>query len=263
MATSTSEVATGCAQCAENGRGRFEQPISMAFQPIVHADGLVFAHEALVRGPNGEGAGHILGQVTEENRYSFDQKCRVRAIQQYKALGAPAMLSINFLPNAVYEPRNCIRQTIAAASRCSFDLRSIIFEITEQERITNIDHLKNIFLEYKNIGFKTAIDDFGAGYSGLNLLSTLQPDILKLDMELVRDLDRSKPKQAIVRGIMAVCDDLGISVVGEGVETAAERDALFDYGVTLMQGYLFAKPLFEGLPVLDSIAFASARPVHG
>jgi EAL domain-containing protein (putative c-di-GMP-specific phosphodiesterase class I) len=255
-------VSEGCKNCAETGRTRFEQAISMAFQPIVHADGRVFAHEALVRGPNGEGAGMILGQVTDENRYNFDQKCRVRAIQQYKALGAPAILSINFLPNAVYEPKNCIRQTIAAATRCNLDIRSIMFEITEQEKITDIGHLNNIFREYKSIGFKTAIDDFGAGYSGLNLLSMLQPDVLKLDMGLVRDLDTSRPKQAIVRGIMAVCDDLGIAVVGEGVETADERDALFDFGVTLMQGYLFARPMFEGLPALDGAAFGGARPVR-
>jgi EAL domain-containing protein (putative c-di-GMP-specific phosphodiesterase class I) len=262
MTAYSSEVSEGCKNCAETGRTRFEQAISMAFQPIVHADGRVFAHEALVRGPNGEGAGMILGQVTDENRYNFDQKCRVRAIQQYKALGAPAILSINFLPNAVYEPKNCIRQTIAAATRCNLDIRSIMFEITEQEKITDIGHLNNIFREYKSIGFKTAIDDFGAGYSGLNLLSMLQPDVLKLDMGLVRDLDTSRPKQAIVRGIMAVCDDLGIAVVGEGVETADERDALFDFGVTLMQGYLFARPMFEGLPALDGAAFGGARPVR-
>lgn len=256
MRTQPVNLADSCTRCVEHGRGRFELAIAMAFQPIVHADGRIFAHEALVRGPNGESAHTVLSQVTDENRYNFDQKCRVQAIQQYKALGAPNILSINFMPNAVYEPRNCIRKTLKAAEECDFDLNRIMFEITEQERITDTDHLNNIFQEYKKIGFKTAIDDFGAGYSGLNLLSMLQPDVLKLDMALVRNLDTSRPKQAIIRGIMAVCDDLGIVVVGEGVETIGERDALLEFGVTLMQGYLFARPMFEGLPPLDCAAFA-------
>jgi EAL domain-containing protein (putative c-di-GMP-specific phosphodiesterase class I) len=116
-------------------------------------------------------------------------------------------------------------------------------------------HLVNIFREYHRFGFRTAIDDFGAGYAGLDLLSEYQPDLIKLDMGLVRDIDQSKPKQAIVRGVLAMCGELGISVLAEGIETAAERDFLREQGVRLMQGYLFAKPAFRSTATIDEAAW--------
>jgi EAL domain-containing protein (putative c-di-GMP-specific phosphodiesterase class I) len=110
-------------------------------------------------------------------------------------------LSINFLPNAVYQPAACIRSTFEAAQRYQFPIERIIFEVTEGERVDDRPHLVNIFREYSRFGFRTAIDDFGAGYAGLNLLSEYQPDIVKIDMDLIRDIDTSKPKQVIVHGI--------------------------------------------------------------
>ena len=224
----------------------------MAFQPIIdQADGRIFAYEALVRGPTGEGAGSVLGTVDEANRYAFDQAARVRALELAARLALPrkaANLSINFLPNAVYRPEACIRTTLETASRVNFPLDAIIFELTEGEAVADADHLTRIVESYRKMGFKTAIDDFGAGYSGLNLLARFQPDIVKLDMELVRDIDSCRVKRVIVAGIMRICIDLGITVIGEGIETASESRALADLGITLQQGYLFARPGFETLP---------------
>ncbi len=120
----------------------------------------------------------------------------------------------------------------------------IIFEFTEDERIDPTHTLK-ILSEYRDIGFKTAIDDFGAGYAGLTLLSKFQPDIVKIDMALVRDIDTDRTKQAIVRHTLALMRDLGIEVIAEGVETADELAVLRDMGVELIQGYFFAAPKFE------------------
>jgi EAL domain-containing protein (putative c-di-GMP-specific phosphodiesterase class I) len=157
----------------------------MAFQPIFDLERRdVFAYEALVRGPAGESAATVLASVTDVNRYAFDQQCRVSAIDWAARLGltaASAKLSINFLPNAVYEPRACIRATLAAAVRHGLPTDRIIFEFTEQEAL-DTSHLLNILRSYKAMGFLTAIDDFGAGHSGLNLLADFQPDIVKLDM---------------------------------------------------------------------------------
>ena len=139
-------------------------------------------------------------RVTDDNRYQFDQACRVQAIRGAAALGMKELLSINFLPNAVYQPAACIRTTFEAARLYKFPIERIIFEVTEGEQILDRPHLVNIFREYRRFGFRTAIDDFGAGYAGLNLLSEYQPDIIKIDMELVRDIDISKPKQVIVNG---------------------------------------------------------------
>lgn len=219
-----------------------------AYQPIVDvSDRSIYAHEALVRGPNGESAASVLAQVSTNNVYSFDQACRVKAVAGAARLGMRELLSINFLPNAVYRPEVCIRSTLAAARAHNFPIEQIIFEVTEGERVQDRAHLVNIFREYRRFGFQTAIDDFGAGYAGLNLLSEYQPDLIKIDMDLVRNIDTSAPRQAIVRAIAAMCKELGIRVLAEGIETRAERDFLAGAGITLMQGYWFSKPVFQGL----------------
>jgi EAL domain-containing protein (putative c-di-GMP-specific phosphodiesterase class I) len=155
-------------------------------------------------------------------------------------------LSINFMPNAVYEPRACIRQTLETARRTDFPLDRIIFEFTEVEKLDTA-HLLNILKSYREIGFKTAIDDFGAGYSGLNLLTRFQPDLVKLDMDLIRGIDTDTVKQIVVRRILDMLRDLGVTAVCEGVETAGELEVLTDLGVDLIQGYFIARPTFEGL----------------
>lgn len=170
-------MATTCQGCRDGAA--FELPITMAFQPIVDVQSHgVFAYEALVRGAGGEGAGAVLAQVSNSNRYAFDQTCRVKAIElasDLKLADTGALLSINFLPNAVYEPRACIRLTLAAAMRTGFPIQRIMFEFTEVERL-DTQHVLHILRSYRAMGFKTAIDDFGAGYAGLGLLSEFQPD---------------------------------------------------------------------------------------
>lgn len=243
-----------CGKCREAEPLDFQ--IAFAFQPIVDiAERRIVAHEALVRGPNGEGAWSVLSKVTDENRYQFDQACRVEAIRTAAELGIRERVSINFLPNAVYQPAACIQSTFRAAREHGFPIENIIFEVTEGEKVQDRPHLVNIFREYHRFGFRTAIDDFGAGYAGLDLLAEYQPDIIKLDMGLIRDIDTHRAKQAIVRGVMAMCRDLDIQVLAEGIETAAERDYLRDVGVRLMQGYLFSKPAFRAVGVIPQQAW--------
>ena len=184
------------------------------------------------------------------NRYAFDQGCRVRAINLAADLGLAeegALLSINFLPNAVYDPAACIRVTLSTARRTGFPLDRLLFEFTESERVEH-DHLGRIIAAYKALGFRTAIDDFGAGYSGLTLLAKFQPDIVKLDMELIRDIDTDRVKRLLVGGMVGVCREIGVEVLAEGIETPGEHQALLDLGVWLQQGFLLAKPGFECLP---------------
>ena len=223
----------------------------MAFQPIVTAEGRVWGYEALVRGTNGEGAASILDRVTEEQRYRFDQTSRAKAIELAARLfprGQGVRLSINFMPNAVYDPAACLRTTLLAAKRHDFPLDAIMFEFTENEEVADAEHLKRIIAEYQRRDFLTAIDDFGAGHAGLGLLADFQPDLIKIDMKLVRDVHRSVPRQAIVTAIAFVAETLGITVLAEGIETRAEFEMLRAAGATLFQGYHFAKPAFEALP---------------
>lgn len=221
-------------------------PFTMAFQPIVDvAEHRISGYEALVRGPAQEGAATVLAQVDAGNRYAFDQACRTRAITLAARLGIDRQLSINFLPNAVYEPRACIAATLAAARRTGFQLDRLTFEVVESEEIASTAHLQNIIGEYRRHGFKVALDDFGTGYSGLARLAELRPDSVKLDRALVRDCDRDQVRLAIVASVIALGRDIGVEVVVEGVERRGEVDALRSVGARTMQGFYFGRPLFE------------------
>jgi EAL domain-containing protein (putative c-di-GMP-specific phosphodiesterase class I) len=242
---------TGCPGCREGED--LDIAIAMAFQPIIRLDDQpgIFAYEALVRGPNGEGAAGILAQVTSSNRYAFDQACRVKAIETAAGLGlggGEALLSINFLPNAVYRPEACIRTSLAAAGRVGLPADRLMFEVTEGERVEDPGHLVEVLSAYRRMGFKTAIDDFGAGYAGMSLLADFQPDYLKIDIALVRGVDADRPRRAIVDHLVRLCTDLGVTPIAEGVERAEEMRALRDLGIGLFQGYLFARPGFRSLP---------------
>jgi len=241
----------GCAECTKGAGLGFD--FTMAFQPIVNTTTKeIFAQEALVRGMNEEPAGEILGRINDENRYRFDQSCRVKAVQLGAKLNIKSFVSINFLPNAVYRPELCIRTTLEAAETFGFPVDRIIFEITEGEKIKDHAHLREIVQYYRQQGFLTAIDDFGAGYSGLNLLAEFQTDLVKLDMGLIRQIDQNKGRQAIVKGIMQVCNELKINVIAEGIETYEELSVLQSFGIELFQGYYFAKPKFQGLATLNN-----------
>ncbi len=239
-----------CGECLEGNILPFS--FSMAFQPIVNCNSKsIYSLEALVRGTNGESAYEILSKVNDSNRYQFDQSCRVKAIELASKLGIDSYLNINFLPNAVYKPENCIAATLEASEKFNFPVNKLIFEITEGEKITDQEHVLSIFIEYKKRGMKTAIDDFGAGYSGLNLLAKFQPDYVKLDMELIRDIHKDRVRKAIVKSILSCCDEIGIKVKAEGVETIEEYECLKDMGIYLFQGYYFAKPKYEGFDKVD------------
>ena len=237
-------------QACRNG-AKFDLPITMAFQPMVALGAeKIFAYEALLRGKDGAGPREVFSHVTSDTLYAFDQKCRTTSIELAAKLNLAetgALLSMNFLPNAVYDPKACIRLTLETAKRTGFPVDQIMFEFTETERV-NTDKLIEILTTYRRLGFKTSIDDFGAGYSGLKLLTMFQPDVVKLDAGLIRNIDVSSAKQTIVRNTIRMLEEMGILIVCEGIETQGEYDALYDLGVDLMQGYFFAKPGFESLP---------------
>ncbi len=241
-----------CSECLD-GAG-LDFAFTMAYQPIFDIQNkTVFAQEALVRGVNNESAYSILSKVNDENRYRFDQACRVRAIELAARLKIDTFLSINFLPNAIYNPETCIRTTMEASEKFNFHKDRIIFEVTEGEKVEDHAHLLSIIKEYKRQGIKTAIDDFGAGYSGLNLLAEFQPDYIKIDMALVRGIDKDRVRRSIIQGILYVCREIEIKVIAEGIETEEEFKVLKDMGINYIQGYYFCKPVFEGLGSYDFI----------
>lgn len=251
-----------CSGCRDGLELPFE--FKMAFQPIVDLGSQrVWGYEALVRGVRGEPAYSILDWVTDENRYRFDQAARVMAIETAGRLfpERDIRLSINFMPNAVYEPTACIQKSLAAARRVDFPHQNLMFEFTENEIMGDAAHVQKIVDAYRKFGFWTALDDFGAGYAGLGLLCRLRPDLIKIDMELLRDIHFSRAKQAIVAGIVGIARELDITVLGEGVESAEELMVLRAAGISLFQGYYFAKPALMALPVVAGLDYDADRVV--
>src|SRR4051812_17537666 len=169
--------AAGCMACHVGHRLGFE--LATAFQPIIDADrgGAVMAYEALVRGPEGQGAGWVLDQVPPDGLYAADKACRIAAVEDAGRLGLPATgakLSVNTLPNAILDPLTCMRTTLLAAQRLGFPMETLIFEVSERERVVDPKHLQRIIESYHGMGFTLAIDDFGAGNAGLALLADLR-----------------------------------------------------------------------------------------
>jgi len=222
---------------------------SYAFQPIVDTvDRKIISYEALIRGVHGEPASQVFSRVLPGDMYRFDAVGRATAIAQAARLDISCDLNLNFLPQGLFLSTSSIESTLEAAEKYNLPVKRIVIEVIEGEMIHDYVRFSKLINVYRRRGLKVAIDDFGAGYSGLNLLAEFQPDQIKMDMALMRGIESHGPKQAIVRAIAGVCVDLGIDLIAEGVETLAEFQWLKGEGIRLFQGYLFAKPGFESLP---------------
>ncbi len=230
-----------------------DMPFSLAFQPIVNVDlKCVVAYEALARGMQGEPAATILEHRHYSNRYAIDQRSRDKALVMAAKLGlmeTSADLCLNLYPNAVLEPKNSLLRTFETAQAVGIPLSRLILEVTEREEVHDHAQLRDVMKEYQRHGVRIAIDDFGAGHSGLALLSVFQPDMVKIDRKLVECIDERAPSRAIVKALVSMGLDLGMRVVAEGIEREAEMQVLCDLGVQKMQGFWFAAPAFEALPV--------------
>jgi EAL domain-containing protein (putative c-di-GMP-specific phosphodiesterase class I) len=222
---------------------------TFAFQPIVDTNRReVLSYEALIRGLGGEPAYQVLQQISAERLFAFDQRVRVEAIGLAMRLQLDRHLNLNFLPGSIDSSAQSILTTLEAAGRASLPIDRLVLEVVEGEVIHDHSRFTGLVNQYRALGLRVAIDDFGAGYSGLNLLADFQPDQVKLDMKLICGIERHGPRQSIVRAVGGICSELGIDVIAEGVETEAEYAWLTSQGIHLFQGYLFAKPAFECFP---------------
>ena len=226
---------------------------SMAFQPIVNVtSGRAFAYEALVRSVTGEGAGTVFRRIPKKHFHSFDRACRSRAMTLAMECGLlddpAALLCVNVNPNAAVTEASSIGLTCQEAREIGFPIERLVLEIVEDDQITDLSQLQRTLDQYRAYGVKVAMDDFGAGYSGLKMLSRLHPDIVKIDMALVSQIDVDRTAEIILRAIVQACFELGVEVVAEGVENGRAADTLCRIGVVLQQGYHIARPAFESLP---------------
>jgi EAL domain-containing protein (putative c-di-GMP-specific phosphodiesterase class I) len=223
--------------------GRFDAALGnlwIAFQPIVSwPDRRVHGYEILVRSHEGSlqrpvdllEAAERLGRLVELGR-----GIRAQAAAAMPILPADATVFVNLHPVDLNDPSLYDDGPLAAvASR-------IVLEITERASLDGVSSLPERLLDLRARGFRLAVDDLGAGYAGLSSMAHIEPEYVKLDMSLIRGIDERPTKQKLVRSMAHLCDDLGMHVVAEGIETAAERDALGSTGCELLQGYLFARP---------------------
>ncbi|MDV6342450.1 EAL domain-containing protein [Nitrosomonas sp. Is35] len=229
---------------------------TFAYQPIVNVEKHeTHSFEALVRGPNNEPANWVLKQHNAAQLRAFDADARLRAIKLSAQLGLSSRINLNVLPEAMADfedgsSMEALQAMVEMAVQYGLKPDQLVLEVSESETIKDFDCFVEHANQCRRLGVKFAIDDFGSGYSGLNLLAEFQPEAVKLDMLLVRDIEHRGPRQAIVRGVLRTCEDLGIDIVAEGVETAAEYEWLRNEGIVLFQGYLFARPAFEALPAV-------------
>lgn len=216
---------------------------SIAFQPIINAaTRSIYSQEALVRGKQGESAQALFLAVPPESLPQVDALFRHEAIRLAGEQALASSLNLNVIPSALERSADVLLETLSAAEAAGMRADQLLLEITEGEIIVDLEGFAQTIDELRRSGLRFAIDDFGAGYAGLNLLADFQPDVVKLDMQLVRNIPSLGPRQAIVRGIARTCLDLGIDIIAEGVETEDEFFWFLDEGITLFQGYLIARP---------------------
>ena len=219
----------------------------MAFQPIVEVSTRsIFAYEALLRTDEEALRRPDIFIATAERLDKIQLLGRtVRAKVAARAPEAPegVLLFVN-----VHGLELTDEDLFAASAPLSQLAPKVIIEITERTGLDPAAGPARVAM-LRRLGYRIAVDDLGAGYAALGALATLEPEIVKLDMSLIRDLDRHATKRRIVTAITALCHEMGSRVVGEGVETEAERTACIDSGIDLLQGYLFARPAKAFLPV--------------
>ncbi|WP_404420929.1 EAL domain-containing protein [Thalassospira australica] len=234
-----------------------ENRLTSVFQPIFAAGNITvpYAHECLIRGNDKTGnvvtPDILFGAAKSADLlFQLDRAARATNVRNAHKVGISGNLFINFTPSSIYDPDSCLRTTIDVVTECGLDRNNIVFEVIETEKVRSIEHLGAILQSYRDSGFRVALDDVGSGYSTLNLLPQLQPDIIKIDRDLIDHVDQDKYKQAIVSKLIDLAKQLDIDVVAEGIERQSELDFLTDHGVDYVQGYLLGRP--AALPFVAS-----------
>lgn len=224
-----------------------ERNVQTVFQPIISLkNGEIYGYEALCRGPaetpfvNPEA---LFEFATERKRlWELELLCRTTALERYASLQLEGKLFLNVNPNIMSDNRFREGFTKDYLSQFSIDPDAIVFEITENEAIRNIDHFQQTVDHYKNQQYRVAIDDVGSGYSGLNIITDVHPHFLKLDMHLIRNIDHDETKQSLVKSLVDFANLSNIFIIAEGIETTAELLTLIKFGIHYGQGYLIQRP---------------------
>ena len=235
--------------------------INAVFQPIISLrDGSVFGFEALSRGPHDtqfENPALLFEYAEKYNRlWELEFLCRSKALEAVYNMKTEINLFLNVNPNTMHDMKFKQGFTKEYLDEYSMDSERIIFEITERAAINNIKDFIKTIQNYKDQNYKIAIDDAGAGYSGLNLISDIRPHFLKLDMNLIRDVDQNITKQSLIRSMSEFASLSNTKLIAEGIETEAELIKLIEMGVQYGQGFLVQRPNAIIMPIPDNVVKA-------
>jgi EAL domain-containing protein (putative c-di-GMP-specific phosphodiesterase class I)/ActR/RegA family two-component response regulator len=227
----------------ESRFGHALEGLGMAYQPIVcWSKKEVFAYEALVRTrePSLASPGALFDAAERlDGLHPLGRTIRA-AVARRAAEEPRTILFVNLHAHDLVD-----EELFSPRSPLSGVAHRVVLEITERASLDAVGGVRARIDKLRRLGFRIAVDDLGAGYAGLTSFAQVQPDVVKLDMSLTRDLDQDPTKERVVGAMLALCRQLGMQVVAEGVETAGERDKLVALGCDLLQGYLFARPAPE------------------
>lgn len=225
------------------------------FQPIFETGGLkLWGYECLMRAFDGDQAlspGELISQADKQNLlFNLDRICRERHIENAARFDVPdhCHFLINFLPTVIYDPAVCLRTTLNAVKKSGLHPSRIIFEVVESHAVSDTVLLRSILDQYREWGFKVALDDVGAGNSGLMMLASLEPDLIKIDRAIVAASVRSNAHKQVFRSLVDIGHRQKKLVLAEGVETREEYEVAESLNADLIQGFLLGKPQPE--PVL-------------
>jgi len=223
-----------------------------AFQPIV--DPLAqntLSLEALIRNADGGSPAEYFARFPQDEIYTADLQSKKRAFALARDLLKPGQtLAINLLPMSLVVVPGAVDFLLQEIAVNGLVPEQIVVEVTENEIISRIDEFESAIKQLKAAGISFALDDFGAGFGGLSLLARFQPEKIKIDLSIVRDVHKSGPKQAIIQALIKCCSALEIAVIAEGVEQAEEWMWLESAGISQFQGFLFARPALNSVPAV-------------
>lgn len=239
--------------------------VTTVFQPIVDLQrgGIIHGLEALSRGPAGttqHSPIHLFEAAAATDLvFELDRHCRRRALRTARDLPDPYLLFINVVPAAMYDPDFQGASLIRLLEGLGLSPGRIVFEVSEQYAIENYTLFVEALQNFTQMGFSIAVDDIGAGYSGLEKIAHLNPRYLKFDMQLVRDIDRSHVKREMARALKTFADKMESQIIAEGIEREGEQQACVDLGIDYGQGYHLFRPAPLETFNLGAAAASSAR----
>jgi len=220
--------------------------VSTVYQPVVDVVARrVIGYEALTRLPRAQfETPDVLFKVANQQGvlWSLERLCRKRALEHLPQLEQGQLLFLNIEPDSMHDPELRASEFLDEIKRSGLDPRNLVLEVTEHAAVKDFPALRKVIDDIRALGFRLAMDDVGAGYSGLQTIAEIRPDYIKVDMTLVRDMHLDPFKRELITTIRRFTDNTGIVLVAEGVESVAELQSLADAGVRCAQGFLFARP---------------------